>query len=201
LPPSEVEHRLASLWSFAADASVLEELFGSMLHGDGRPAASSSSGSGRRHNRQSQQQLATAATAAAAVAAEAFALTPGGPRGSGRETWRLFFVSVVHVPPPRFRPAAVIGGVTAENPQNAQLAKVMATAAKIRDMQRASTHDEGSGGGGAVAAVSGAPLAVGYGKDRLSLLIAAWIDLQVGAPLTPFRLSASPPASLLPHSH
>lgn len=206
LPPSEVEHRLSTLWSFPNDASVLEELFGSMLHGDSNApvqhqSSPASSGGGlakkNRKNQGSQQQqlqqqlqlqeveeTKERERTAAAGAAEAFALTPGGPRGSGRETWRLFFVSVVHVPPPRFRPAAVIGGVTAENPQNAQLAKVMTTAAKIRDMQRSSSNFDNDGANGASAASSAAvaappSLAMGYGKDRLSLLIAAWIDMQV----------------------
>jgi len=200
LPPSEVEHRLFTLWSFKTDAAVLEELFGSMLHGDSnappavakpKKSRSKAQGTGQPQQPQQQQewqlQLQEADDAkekertAAAGAAEAFALTPGGPRGSGRETWRLFFVSVVHVPPPRFRPAAVIGGVTAENPQNAQLAKVMTVAARIRDMQRSSSnYDEVGGATGGAAAASGAPapMALGYGKDRLSLLIAAWIDMQ-----------------------
>ena len=42
------------------------------------------------------------------------------------ETWRVFFVYLLAVPPPRFRPPSVVGGITAENPQNVQLAKVLA---------------------------------------------------------------------------
>jgi DNA-directed RNA polymerase I subunit RPA1 len=83
------------------------------------------------------------------------------PRGEGHETWRLFFVSVLAVPPPRFRPAAVIGGVTAENPQNVQLTKVMSIASKIRGMQ---------GGGAGV---------FKEGEDKLAALFSSWIDLQI----------------------
>jgi hypothetical protein len=94
-----------------------------MLHGAGSAHAQQ-----QQHlqlkNKNKNRQRSRSGSAVAPEDEESFGLLPGGPRGGGRETWRLFFVSVVCVPPPRFRPAAVVGGTVAENPQNAQLAKV-----------------------------------------------------------------------------
>lgn len=46
---------------------------------------------------------------------------PGGEEGGG---YRLFFMRVIAVPPPRFRPPMDMGGMVVEHPQNVHLTKV-----------------------------------------------------------------------------
>ena len=46
-----------------------------------------------------------------------------------------FFLDVLGVPPPRFRPAQTVGGVLAEHPQNVVLGKVLLLSKQIRALK------------------------------------------------------------------
>ncbi|PLW50103.1 hypothetical protein PCANC_05569 [Puccinia coronata f. sp. avenae] len=46
----------------------------------------------------------------------------------------MFFLDVVPVPPSRFRPAAIMGGVTLESPQNQLLTQILSQTIKLRDL-------------------------------------------------------------------
>lgn len=48
----------------------------------------------------------------------------GGAQGEVGGGYRLFFMRVIAVPPPRFRPPMDMGGIVAEHPQNVHLTKV-----------------------------------------------------------------------------
>ena len=66
----------------------------------------------------------------------------------------------------------MVGGVTAENPQNVQLAKVLTVAAKIRHMQvqdKAKTAELAAAGPEAQAEAA---------AKELAKLISAWLELQ-----------------------
>ncbi|KAA1095846.1 hypothetical protein PGTUg99_033719 [Puccinia graminis f. sp. tritici] len=46
----------------------------------------------------------------------------------------MFFLEVVPVPPSRFRPAAIMGGMTLESPQNQLLTQILTQTIKLRDL-------------------------------------------------------------------
>lgn len=46
----------------------------------------------------------------------------------------MFFLEVVPVPPSRFRPAAIMGGMTLESPQNQLLTQILSQTIKLRDL-------------------------------------------------------------------
>ncbi|OAV98230.1 hypothetical protein PTTG_00291 [Puccinia triticina 1-1 BBBD Race 1] len=46
----------------------------------------------------------------------------------------MFFLDVVPVPPSRFRPAAMMGGMTLESPQNQLLTQILSQTMKLRDL-------------------------------------------------------------------
>ena len=60
------------------------------------------------------------------------AFTATGPRSDvPGDTWRLFFLRTVLVPPSRFRPPSMVGGILAEHPQNLQLTAILQANEKI----------------------------------------------------------------------
>ncbi|KAI9293532.1 beta and beta-prime subunits of DNA dependent RNA-polymerase [Neoconidiobolus thromboides FSU 785] len=65
---------------------------------------------------------------------------------------RMFLLEVVSVPPSRFRPAAMMNGSIMENPQTANLAKILNACQSVKEASNQ--------------------------KDRLDLLIDSWIQLQ-----------------------
>ena len=88
------------------------------------------------------------------------ALTSSVGSRDASDSWKLFFVRNVLVPPNRFRPSSKVGEVMTEHPHNMHLIKIMETNERVRK-----------------ASLEGASSTEG-GKRSMSALVSAWIDLQ-----------------------
>lgn len=62
----------------------------------------------------------------------------GQGRQKRRDSWRLFFIRVVLVPPSRFRPPSVVGGILTEHPQNLQLTAILQANERINSLRSGS---------------------------------------------------------------
>lgn len=90
------------------------------------------------------------------------------------ESWRIFFMRVVLIPPNRFRPMGKVGDVTSEHPQNIHLKKILEQNLRIRVLQ-----NELSKKGAAIGAEADEDNeAPARSQNELSRLISAWIQLQ-----------------------
>ena len=75
--------------------------------------------------------------------------------------YRKFFLEVMAVPPPRFRPAQLVGGVMAEHPQNVTLSKVLTLSGEIRGL-----------------GVDGDEAKRKSGTEKANKLLELWLQLQ-----------------------
>jgi DNA-directed RNA polymerase I subunit RPA1 len=85
----------------------------------------------------------------------------------------MFFVDVVCVPPTRYRPANVVGGIAMENPQNELLGNLLATTIRIRDRNDALKELQRKPASGATGGDK-----VAEGNRAYSSLLDAITDLQ-----------------------
>ena len=97
--------------------------------------------------------------------------------------WSIFFSRTVAVPPSRFRPPMVLGGMTVEHAQNLYLNKMLVQNEKIRDAIAASgvAEENGSGGGDGDDSDDSddADTALAKKAAAASNTLASWIDLQL----------------------
>lgn len=116
------------------------------------------------------------------------------------EGWKLFFLTVLLVPPNRFRPPADMGDMKVEHPQNLSLNKVLVHNEKIMLLKRVSGTDIVDIGGD-TSATSGA------GGINLSKIVSTWIELQNAVNCymdsakdpNPLGNSAAPPGKIFVH--
>ena len=94
-------------------------------------------------------------------------------------TFEIFFLRVMAVPPPRFRPAQLVGGVMAEHPQNVTLSRVLLLSENIRKVG-APKEDAPEATEAAEAATT--DRTAGGEKDdetaRKNRLLSYWLELQ-----------------------
>lgn len=93
-------------------------------------------------------------------------IMPSSVRGMSSgcgEGWKLFFLTVLLVPPNRFRPPADMGDMKVEHPQNLSLNKVLVHNERIQTLKRLSPDDAET------------PQAMGI---DLSKIVSTWIELQ-----------------------
>lgn len=71
------------------------------------------------------------------------AFTTTAPRTEIKsDTWRLFFLRTVLVPPSRFRPPSVVAGMLTEHPQNLQLTAILQAHEKISEVRSSSQEGD-----------------------------------------------------------
>ncbi|CAM9295630.1 unnamed protein product, partial [Phaeothamnion confervicola] len=93
---------------------------------------------------------------------------PKQPLGVAAGGYRLFFVRLLAVPPPRFRPPMAVGGMVAEHPQNVHLSRVLALNERLLNTERQRQQRGGSGSDSA-GLLAGA---------ELQRALGLWIELQ-----------------------
>jgi DNA-directed RNA polymerase I subunit RPA1 len=98
------------------------------------------------------------------------------------QSWKLFFTRVLLVPPNRFRPAAIVGEMISDHPQNVHLKRILTCNSKIRLLQNTTSSTATSLSaliGGAADDVLDIDVPAQPTDDTLSRLISEWIELQV----------------------
>ena len=150
VPTPEVAAHLQLLW--ARDGETLRRIY--------LPARSSSG-------------------ARARASAGAHGASPSSPSAGACDGWRAFFLRLLPVPPPRFRPAARVGDMTSEHPQNTYLTAIIRLNDTMVDLGLGKTRG-GAAAAGAVKAeaAAAAALPAGGGRVDLAASIRAMIDLQ-----------------------
>ena len=120
LDPKEAMAQMRALWG-SSSREALETLIGAKVRAPGVASAS------RRSSRMSDAGEYDSAE-------EDLDMRDREVEEDENEGYKLFFLEVVGVPPPRFRPAQEVGGTIAEHPQNVYLSKVLGLANKIRSL-------------------------------------------------------------------
>ena len=86
--------------------------------------------------------------------------------------WKIFFMRSVLVPPSRFRPAAKVGDVVSEHPQNSSLAKILDANERLRRLNIDSMSNINE------LSVSFADGTGPSTTDKMTNIISTWIELQ-----------------------
>jgi DNA-directed RNA polymerase I subunit RPA1 len=162
LTPLEVEARIKLLW--ASQGEVLDFIFlrallrRKQLHTDDFPssAGAGADASSKKEERRRRRQALSS--------------------GNNGEGWKLFFMTVLLVPPNRFRPPADMGDMKVEHPQNISLNKVLVSNERIQTLKKVAPTEAGAGAGSSLAVTA----AGSASSINLSKIVSTWIDLQNG---------------------